>query len=375
MKRHIILLLFINITVNANAQQSEIKKIKLFDGEIINGRLSVPGTAGDIKKIIIYVHGTGPGTYLDRRKAGDIEFNYFDLFADEFTKRGVAFFSYNRRGVDTLHTPPYDTVDRKKFQKYLPATEAKDIASIIKTLKKDKRLKKSKFILLGWSEGTVIASMVAEDSKNKVDALFLAGYVHENMLDVIKWQYSGESSMIRISDYFDKDSNNLISRAEYESTDSRAASFRKNSLGNTGFETLDVNKDSSISSADFRLLAEKRYLAIMDAYERNDGDWIWKNYFHVTTAWMRAHFNLAPNKTRLPRINIPIYIFQGEEDMNCDVKWVYQLEKIFDEAGKTNMHPFIFKGHNHDLNYQAWIFKKEISAGLNKIFETAGSIF
>jgi hypothetical protein len=31
----------------------------------------------------------------------------------------------------------------------------------------------------------------------------------------------------------------------------------------------------------------------------------------------------------------------------------------------------VFKGHNHDLNYQDWIAKDEISEGIKKMFETA----
>jgi len=373
MRREIIFCLLIISVFRITAQRSEILEIKLFDKEIIKGRLCLPNSTDTIKSVVIYVHGTGPNTFLNRRKFGNSELNYFDLFANEFTEKGVAFFTYNRRGVDTVNTPPFEKIDKEKFQKYLPENESKDVLSIIKKLKKDRRLKNSKIILLGWSEGSVIASMVAEKAKNKIDALFLAGYVHENMFDVIKWQYSGESSMIQVNQYFDKDNNSLISREEYETIDKKASGYRTNSLGNASFEILDANKDSSISSEDFKILISKNFQAIMEAYNRGDDDWIWNNYFHVTTVWLKAHEKLEPNKSRLLRINIPIYIFQGEDDMNCNAKWVYDLEQRFKEAHKTNLQVFIFKGHNHDLNYQMWIFQKEISKGLNKIFQMGSS--
>ncbi|WP_315822040.1 hypothetical protein [Paraflavitalea speifideaquila] len=56
----------------------------------MRGKLDLPAN-GAIRQLVIFIHGTGPATYLDRRKAGDSTFNYFDLFAREFNKRNIAF--------------------------------------------------------------------------------------------------------------------------------------------------------------------------------------------------------------------------------------------------------------------------------------------
>jgi hypothetical protein len=86
------------------------------------------------------VHGTGPNTYLNKRKIGNIEFYYYDLFADEFNKRGIGFFSYSRKGFEIGDTPPYyDKIDSAKYSAYLPLTEAKDIEAIISQLKMSER--------------------------------------------------------------------------------------------------------------------------------------------------------------------------------------------------------------------------------------------
>jgi len=99
---------------------SEIVKIKLSDGEMMTGKLDLPPGGGDVRELVIFIAGTGPNTYLNHRKLGNTEFNYFDLFVDEFSKRGVAFFAYNRRGVEIGDAPPYcDTVDKEKYKKYL----------------------------------------------------------------------------------------------------------------------------------------------------------------------------------------------------------------------------------------------------------------
>jgi len=170
MKKIIILLvcLFFNTCVFGE----EIIKVRLSDGETISGRLNLPSNKDSVPMLVVFVHGTGPNTYLNKRKIGNVEFNYYDLFAEEFNKRGVGFFTYNRRGVEIGETPPYyDKIDSTKYSKYLPLTEAEDIEAIISQLKHDKRFTNSKIALLGASEGTIIASMVADRKIEKTEEL------------------------------------------------------------------------------------------------------------------------------------------------------------------------------------------------------------
>ncbi len=371
----LLVLLLLSSPLLAAEPTAEIVTFQLFDGETAEGKLSLPADTSKIKELVIYIHGTGPGTYDKHRKMGGTEFNYFDLFAQEFNNRGIAFFTYNKRGVTGGDTPPlYEKVDREKYKKVLPGVEVKDIATFISTLRKDKRLSKAKVVLMGWSEGSIIASLVAlaaDDKKNKVSALLLAGYANDNLFDVIKWQNTGGSSIVNIRGYFDTNHDNRITREEYESDAKPAMAFRTQAFGGAKFAQLDVNKDNVIDAGDFALLNKTRYETILAAVEKNDDEWIWNNYFHVTTAWLKEHFALEANKVRLLRANIPIYIFQGEDDANCPVEGVYDLQEKFKKAGKTNLHAFVFKSHNHDLNYIDWLTKKEMPEGIKKLFESA----
>ncbi len=350
----------------------ELLKIRLSDGETMTGKLQLPKGSGDIKQLVVYIHGTGPGTYNNRRVVGGIDFNYFDLFGEEFARRGIAFFSYNKRGVELGDSPPtFDSVDREKFRKVVPNVEAKDLAYAIRFLRSDKRLKQAKIILLGWSEGTIVASMVAEEKTNKVSALFLAGYVHENMFDVIRWQYSGASSMIILKRDFDKDQDGNITKGEYESEDPAAAAMRTKRLQNVKFEQLDVNNDKILNAKDFGQLAEPGYKLILQKIKENDEDWIWKNYFRVSTEWLNEHFKLEANKSRLLRLKLPIFILHGEDDANCDVNGVYDLKERFLKLKKKNLQTYVFKEHNHDLNSLNWAIGKKMPDGIKTIFEVA----
>lgn len=346
---------------------SEIIQIKLFDGEIVEGKLDLPANTKQIKELVIYVHGTGPNTYLNKRKFGNSTFNFFDYFSEEFNKRGIAFFVANKRGVEMSDQPPtFEKVDRAKFKKATPTVLAQDIASSIKILRQDKRLKKAKIILFGWSEGTIIAPMVAE-KKNKVDALFLAGYVHENMSDVIKWQFSGVATIRAVNKILDKNADGTINKAEFEAETESAKAMR----AGRSFEQFDVNQDKLIDAKDFEQMAAPKYKMVLEKTAAKDDDWIWQNYFHISTDWLIEHAKLEANKTRMLRLKMPIYIFHGEDDANCDVNWVYDLKERFAKAKKKNLQTFVFKNHDHNLNFATWLQTKTIPDGIKKIFETA----
>jgi len=348
---------------------SEIIEIKLSDGEIIKAKLDLPTDSNSVPLIVLFVPGTGPNTYLNKRKFGNTEFNYYDLFASEFNKRGIGFLTYNRRGVEMGDQPPYfDKVDSVKYAKYTPVQEALDIESIISTLKGDKRFTRSKVALLGASEGTIVASMVAGRKLEQVDGLFLFGYANDNLYDIIKWQLSGAASIINLRKYFDTNHDNAFSREEYESPDSIAVLGRTRVLNNLSFEQLNLHADSVIDSKDFGIRTTPFFEHLIKMVNEGNDAWIWNNYFRITSTWLKEHFQLEANKTRLLRLEVPIYIFHGVNDANVPVEGVYDIQSRFKEAAKSNLHCFIFEEHDHDLNYLAWPYKNKISEGLNSVF-------
>ncbi|MDD2565151.1 MAG: alpha/beta hydrolase, partial [Salinivirgaceae bacterium] len=285
------------------------------------------------------------------------------------------FFSYNRRGVELGEKPPwFDKVDSVRFAKYLPQQEADDIETMVTFLKKDKRFKNCKIILYGISEGTIIASMVVERGNVKVDALFLHGYAHENIYDIIKWQNTGEGVMVMINSIFDIDGDNVISHEEYEREDSVLTQYRAYLFPNMEFDAIDIVKDGVVDIKDINKMRSSFDKILMDKIIETDETWIWNNYVRITIGWLREHFALEPNKSRLLRIDIPIYIFHGADDANVPASSVYDIQNRFKVTGKTNLTIRVFEKHNHDLNFQDWITTKEYSEGLQALFKTAKKI-
>lgn len=366
MKRIVISLFVLLVSVNAFAFTSEIKRITLQDGEVIEARLCLP--ENEVKTIVFCVAGTGPTTYLTKRAT----FNYFDELATGFCDAGTAFFTYNRRGCEDGETPPfYVEVDSVKYANYTPLQEAEDVEVMISSLRKDQRFAQCKVLLYGMSEGTIIASLVADRNVVEVDALLLHGYAHESMYDIILWQNKGHGVMVMANAIFDKDGDKAISKEEYESEDEQVVPYKAYLFQNVPFESLDVAKNGFIDIDDIAKMRMPFHEELMKRVTNDDWLWIRTNYFNITPQWFKSHFELEANKTRLLRLNIPIHVFHGTEDANVPVESVYDLEERFNVCNKTNLTIHVLEKHNHDLNFQDWLINKEWSEGFKQLFSVA----
>ena len=148
-----VLLLLVGCTsLPVESSESGIVQIASFDGYLIEGMLAMPDD-GDADKLVIYVNGSGPNTYDNKRQIDEeTQFTYFDLFRDEFTKRDIAFFSYNTRGVSIGDQPPlFASIDDEVYREYTPQNSVKDVVAMISYFRQQAGLENAKIILLGWS--------------------------------------------------------------------------------------------------------------------------------------------------------------------------------------------------------------------------------
>lgn len=370
MKKVIICAVAMLAAIGAKAFIPEMMTIELSDGETVTGRLCLPDSAM-VSTIVVVIHGTGPNTYLDKRPG----FNYYDVLADGFCEQGVGFFSYDRRGVSMGDEPPmYHKIDSAKYRKYTPSMEAADVESMVAVLKKDRRFRDCKIALYGISEGTMIATMVAEHGNVKIDALLLHGYAHDNMYDIIRWQDEGNSSIRQVNEFFDKNGNKAVSPEEYNAEGQYMDALRAAFFQNLPMDSLDVVKDGILDVEDMRILRMPFHKVLMDKITKGDEGWIQANYVHLTMPWLREHFALEPNKTRMLRLDLPIFIFHGTDDANVPVESVYDISERFRVCAKTNLATFVFGKHNHTLDFETWLTTKKHSEGQQKVFDIAAKL-
>lgn len=343
--------------------------MKAHDGYMLDVKIDYPS---DTQSIIIFCHGSGANTYDNHREIEGKHFNYFDLFAQEFCKRNIAFCRWNTRGCSLSDIPPeFVSVNAKKFETYRPSTSIQDILTIKDFVKKLSQFKQSKILLMGISEGATLVPFAMKKCKD-VAGLLLLGFSYENMKDTLDWQLSGGSSMVNMCRYFGCSEKGFIEKSDYISD---KYNVRSSLFPDTEFEDLDIDKDGKLTQSDFALKLSEYKTNVFQAIEDNNDEWLRDNFsVRITSTWCKEHFALPDVSTLMCSLSVPIFIFQGEDDANIPISDIDKIRADFDKAGNKNLHIFTFPKHDHDLNYLQYIFNGIISDGLLCVFNTAQTL-
>ena len=220
------------------------------DGCPFDAMLSAP--EGEIRGTVIFVNGSGPNTYNDKYKMpGQPVKNYHDIFAEQFVQKCVAYCRYSTRGVTDGEDPSTDfrDIDEKLYKTYLPHNSVSDVLGLIDRVKE--RFPGKPIKLLGMSEGTIIAPLVALHSPD-VSELFLCGYANENLMDNFRWIFSGEASLLTYRRYFDYDKKGYITREDLEEDRYHVRDQLPTEISERTFEEIDVDGDGKITPEDAR---------------------------------------------------------------------------------------------------------------------------
>lgn len=148
------------LVLSVAASFAQIKSEEII---ISNGRILLPGTltyTNGKSPLIIWVHGSG-GVNRDGNQP-----LYIKQFRDEINKKGISFFSYDKRTANPSNINYLKTngVDFSDF--------VDDVKKVVNHFKDDKRF--SEIILIGHSQGSLIA-MLALDNVSKYISLAGAG--------------------------------------------------------------------------------------------------------------------------------------------------------------------------------------------------------
>ncbi|WFA08013.1 S-layer homology domain-containing protein [Tissierella sp. Yu-01] len=347
-------------SLGLQGREDEIKTIKSFDGFEVTGRLSVPAGEKEIDKLVIFVHGTGPNTYEMRRQSNisGIRFKYLDIYADKFAKDGTGFFTYNTRGISLGDEEPYYAdIDENLYKQYTPQNIAHDIKYIIEELKRDPRLEHADIILLGASEGTIIAPLAVSEYGAEADTLLLMGYCNDNMREVLEYQLGGGMSFFNYTQLFNVVGADDITKEQYEEDPSEII---EGLLGGAAFEDIDLSGDGLLTVEDFSIMMAPIKDGLFEAVENNDDKWIEENMATIMpplmTDWFKSHFELSKTEDIMTKVDIPIYIFQGTYDANCPVQGTYDVQNRFEELGKENLKVHIYDGYDHELNFTQLLY-------------------
>ncbi len=350
-------------------KHTELFKVKAHDGYMLDVKIDYPTNT---RGIIILCHGTGANTYDNRREIEGNCFNYYDLFAEEFCKRDVAFCRWNTRGCSMSDNPPeFVDINLEEYATYCPSTSIKDILAVLDFVNTLPKFAQAKRIFMGISEGARLIPFAATQYKN-IDGMLLMGFSYKNMKETLEWQLSGGSSMVNMCKFFDCSEKGYIEKEDFIIDKFKV---RPTLFPNTEFEDLDVDKDGRITQNDFAIQLSEYKAQLFEAIESDNDEWLRDNYeVLITSRWCKEHFALPNILDVMCKLSMPIYMFHGEEDGNIPITDIERFRTDFEKAGKSNLNIFTFAKHNHDLNYLQYPFQGIISEGLSCIFNSVQNI-
>jgi len=177
------------------------KKIayKTHDGCVIEGIISYSseednnGLPG-----IVLIHGSAPldmdaswPAFIDSipQTTTGKEIKNYKVIADSLSSRGYSVIRVNKRGVKKTITE----VDSAIYKTTSYSNILKDVHSEIDFLKNERNIKK--IILIGWSEGTILATKIAEERKDVV-GLVLMGVVGSSFKDLMRHFFPSEKEFL-----------------------------------------------------------------------------------------------------------------------------------------------------------------------------------
>lgn len=271
------------------------KRVEFKNDILLKGTLSLPEKDGKFPAVVM-LHGSGPGD-RDSNVKGMKNFNLFNSLAKHFSEIGVASLRYDKRGVKEsegsyLESGMWDLV--------------KDAVAGIRFLKEHSQIDENKIIILGHSEGCILAPAV-----NKIEPvngiIFLSGTAG-CLSDAIHYQMEKLSEEIKV---------------------------KKGIIGSI----LRVMK------IDQKVLKQNK--KTMDKVIQSEKAVMKINMVKINAKWIREHFqyNVAND---LPYVECPILAITGSKDLQVnpeDAKRIASLGK-----GPSEYH--IIEGLNHILRLQ-----------------------
>jgi len=340
---------------------------KSHDGHEMLGKLVLPEAAAP-RAIVIYVQTAEGATVDQKRPLGKGKtFNYFDLYREMLPPKGIGFFSYEGRGIrmgDQL--PRFEKIDREVFNTGTLDNKVKDVISAINTVHEQERCKGAPILLMGASEGTLLAAEAASRQPDKVSGLVLYGLLATNLRENFKYIMS-DGAFLTYRFHFDTNKDGTITKDEFEKD---PHNYRAKVLRNAEFDVFDRDSDGAFSLRDMTVLT-KRYLDAVD----NDQFEVLQAWAKTSAAvavpdkWFEDHFAHQPIWDFLSQIDIPVGCFHGAMDRSAPIAAVRALEKKAKSAKKTKMKFVYFDDLDHTLNIARYFAARELPAGHKAIFQ------
>jgi dipeptidyl aminopeptidase/acylaminoacyl peptidase len=340
---------------------------KTHDGHEMFGKLTLPPGRGPFP-VVIYVQ-TAEGMTVDMKRplGAGRTFNYFDIYRTKLTAMGVGFFSYEGRGVTMGDQPPrYETIDRAVYDTSTLQNKVYDVIAALAAIRSRADVDRSKILLMGASEGTLLAAQAAATVPDLFAGLALYGVMTSNMRYTFDYIMTDGAYLV-YRQAFDTDGDSTVSRTEFEADPKK---YRANTLRNAGFENFDKDGDGLFTSEEMRGLTrvytdaiKAEDFTVLDAWAATAAG------VATPKGWFKDHFAQKPIWSYLTELSVPVGCFHGDLDSSVPIEGLRLMESKAKAAGKSNVEFHYFTGVGHSIGVERYFLDGKVPEAHQRLFE------
>ena len=255
-------------------------------GITLSGTLTLPNK-DDIFPIVVLISGSGP----QNRDEEILQHKPFLILADHLTKNGIGVLRFDDRGT-AKSTGDFKTATTLDF--------SSDVEASIKYLLTRKEINKNKIGLIGHSEGGMIASMIASNSKNISFIVLLASPgIQGNQLLLLQQEVIGKA--YGISD---------INLQKTKKINSHAFEIISNSTN---------SKQLNIDLAEYFKQSIKENPTFKNSKKVDIENFIKSQVNTISNPWMKYFIKYNP-AIDLEKVKCPVLVINGEKDLQVPPK-------------------------------------------------------
>ncbi len=287
----------------------------------INGTLTLPNKL-DKFPLVILIHGSGP---QDRNQtiAGH---KPFLVIADYLTKKGIAVFRYDKRGVGKS-SGNYNDATSEDF--------ANDVLSIIRYFKIHKNIDTRKIGLIGHSEGGLIAMKVA--ARNRRDIAFIISLAGQGVNGAELLQQQMKDILIsqgKREEYINK--SMMYQKALF------ALALESNNMTEMREGIIELQEKYQEKFSEKLSEEELEEMGIAEKY-------INQTIMQISSKWMKYYLQVNPEEY-LDRLRCPVLAIYGGKDLQVNAEINSKaIQDILSEKRRQYYELHVLEDLNHLL--------------------------
>ena len=337
---------------------AENLELPLDGGWTSQAQLTYPGRGAGPFPTVMLVHGSGKNDMDETLPEAVAQVpggsKFFRTIAYRLPQRGFAVLRFNKRGVvglgPQLSSEPRFLSLKHPFTRYLS-----DARSILKQARGLDQVDPDRLLLLGHSEGTVLASLIARSSDSAdLAGLVLMGVAGYNARTIVRYQYV-DREVERIARIIDRNRDGWVSVDDFfawfetRSPAVRAANLealfepdRDSPHGYRFKAALKPDRDGEV----------KIHTTLREYIEQLTGI---QNFPHMNgiSEDMAAYFedfaHYGSVTSVLPGFMRPVLMLNGEADMQTIVEGARRADAALDEAGNPDHMLITYPGLGHSF--------------------------